>query len=64
MTVTINGSGVVTGVTTLPDGIVTNDDLAGSIAETNEGTKLVREIHRCCFDTRLKLERSSAVYEI
>ena len=33
MTVTINGSGVVTGVTTLPDGIVTNDDLAGSIAE-------------------------------
>ena len=33
MTVTINGSGVLTGVTTLPDGIVTNDDLAGSIAD-------------------------------
>jgi len=32
MAVTINGNGTITGVTTLPDGIVTNDDLAGSIA--------------------------------
>jgi len=34
MAVVINGNGTVTGVTTLPDGIVTNDDLAGSIADS------------------------------
>ena len=33
MAITFNGNGTVTGITTLPDGIVTNDDLAGSIAE-------------------------------
>ena len=34
MGVTINGgTGVITGLTALPDGIVTNDDLAGSIAD-------------------------------
>mgnify|MGYP006105945059 CR=1 FL=1 len=32
MAVVINGNGTITGITTLPDGIVTNDDLAGSIA--------------------------------
>jgi len=34
MAVVINGNGTVTGVTTLPDGIVTNDDLAGSINQS------------------------------
>ena len=33
MAITLSGDGVVTGVTALPDGLVTNDDLAGSIAE-------------------------------
>ena len=32
MAISLNGNGVLTGVTTIPDGIVTNDDLAGSIA--------------------------------
>ena len=34
MAITFNGNGTVTGITTLPDGIVTNDDLAGSIADS------------------------------
>mgnify|MGYP003307453406 CR=1 FL=1 len=34
MAITLNGgTGVITGLTALPDGIVTNDDLAGSIAD-------------------------------
>jgi hypothetical protein len=38
MAITLNGNGVLTGVTTIPDGIVTNDDLAGSIAVSKLAT--------------------------